>query len=270
MLALIIGGSGSGKSAFAEKLVSEVRTNGICPASIGEKPIMEAGAGGICPAPAAEKPVSEARAGGSGPDRLEKKPTMEAVADLVYLATMEPFGEEGHARIARHRAQRETLSFTTLECYTDLAEAPVPAGADVLLEDLSNLLANEMFSPAGAAAKAEKEEASGLYVRYGTHGTYGTDPDTAETIRTAKNAGIDIKRTDPALTAVRRGIEALNGKSRNLIIVTNEVFSGGSRYEGETLSFLKNLASLNREIASRADLVIEVVGGLPNVLKGKY
>ena len=33
----------------------------------------------------------------------------------VYLATMEPFGEEGARRIARHRALREGKGFSTLE-----------------------------------------------------------------------------------------------------------------------------------------------------------
>ena len=32
----------------------------------------------------------------------------------VYLATMEPFGEEGARRIARHRALREGKGFSTL------------------------------------------------------------------------------------------------------------------------------------------------------------
>ena len=51
--------------------------------------------------------------------------------------------------------------------------------------------------------------------------------------------------------------------------MTNEVFSGGAEYEGDTLSYIKELAALNRETAARADLAVELVCGLPNVLKGE-
>ena len=168
MLTLIIGGSGSGKSAFAEELVQKLP---------GER---------------------------------------------IYLATMWASDPESLRRIARHRKQRETLGFVTLEQPLRLWEAAVPAGANVLLEDLSNLLANEMFSPTGG--------------------------------------GID---------AVRRGLEHLITSCKNLTVVTNEIFSGGDKYEGETLAYMKNLAALNRELATRADLAVEVVCGLPNVLKGE-
>ena len=231
MLALIIGGSGSGKSAFAERLSAA------------------AGPGGF------------------------------------YLATMEPFGEEGRARIARHRAQRGALGFLTVERYTDLAGAQIPPGADVLLEDLSNLLANEMFSPKGSAAAARKTGdavISGCDEETGERGGRSPVPGAArgegptfqaEMTKWEKSpvpgAARGEEAADPALDAVRRGIDSLAGKCRNLTIVTNEVFSGGSRYEGETLLFLKNLAVLNRETALRADLVVEVVCGIPNVLKGE-
>ncbi len=43
----------------------------------------------------------------------------------VYLATMEPFGEEGARRIARHRALREGKGFSTLERTRDVgAQCP--------------------------------------------------------------------------------------------------------------------------------------------------
>ena len=168
MLTVIIGGSGSGKSAFAEALVRKLK---------GER---------------------------------------------IYLATMAAGDPESLRRIARHRKQREHLGFATVEQPLRLSDAVIPAGANVLLEDLSNLLANEMFAPAGG--------------------------------------GVD---------AVRRGLEHLTAWCGNLTVVTNEVFSGGAEYEGDTLSYIKELAALNRETAARADLAVELVCGLPNVLKGE-
>ena len=168
MLTLVIGGAGSGKSAFAEALVQKL------------------------------------------PGRR------------VYLATMSCSDEESRARILRHRRQRAGGGFETVERCTGVGQAPVPEGANVLLEDLSNLLANELYSPEGGGAEA-----------------------------------------------VLRGLAELGGRALNLTVVTNEVFSGGSDYGEESLRYLLRLAELNRHLAAGADLVVEVVCGLPNVLKGE-
>ena len=173
MLLIIIGGSGSGKSAFAEKLICRLQ---------GQR---------------------------------------------LYLATMTAGDPESLQRIEKHRRARAGRGFQTLEWGVNLAGAvesnrELLAGANVLLEDLSNLLANEMFLPEGG--------------------------------------GID---------AARAGIEALKGQCENLTVVTNDIFSDGGRYDEMTDVYLRNLALLNRELAREADLVTEVVCGLPNVLKGE-
>lgn len=64
----------------------------------------------------------------------------------IYLATMEPWGQEGAARIARHRRARAGKGFLTLEQPRNLETCSVPPHATVLLEDLGNLVANEVFS----------------------------------------------------------------------------------------------------------------------------
>ena len=139
----------------------------------------------------------------------------------IYLATMEPWDGECRARIARHQAARAHRHFATLERYRDLEHLTLPPDGTVLLECLSNLLANE---------------------RYGT----------------------PSRQADQVLA----GLIHLARQCRHLTIVTNEVFSGGTDYEGDTLAYLGQLAWLNRQLAQRADLVVEVVCGLPNVLKG--
>lgn len=60
----------------------------------------------------------------------------------VYLATMEPFGEEGARRIARHRALREGKGFSTLERTRDVGAAVpgLPRGCTLLLEDVATWL----------------------------------------------------------------------------------------------------------------------------------
>lgn len=91
--------------------------------------------------------------GGSGSGKSEMAEA-EAVrqnrGSLVYLATMQPFDDESRKRIRRHQRLRADRNFQTVECFTELKGVNVPERATVLLECMSNLVANEMFSPAGA------------------------------------------------------------------------------------------------------------------------
>ncbi len=92
MIVLVTGGSGCGKSTWAEKLIDALQ-----------------------------------------PERR------------FYIATMQVYDEESRLRVRRHRAQRADKHFVTVECEKDLAAAKIPEGSAVLLEDLVNLTANEMF-----------------------------------------------------------------------------------------------------------------------------
>ena len=158
----------------------------------------------------------------SGKSEYAERHVQKLGGQRIYLATMEPWDDECRARIAKHRRARAGRGFTTLERYTDLAGLPVPADGNVLLECLSNLLANELYSPEGGGAEA-----------------------------------------------VREGLRSLRGRCRHLTVVTNEVFSGGADYAGDTLRYMRALADINRWLAGEADLVCEIAAGLPNVLKGE-
>lgn len=109
MLTLVTGGSGSGKSAFAEDKVL----------SFGD-------------------------------------------AKRIYIATMHPFDEESYKRIERHRKMRAGKGFETVECYTGLKNVKLPEGCVVLLECMSNLVANEMFEEQGAHEQTVKEVTEGV------------------------------------------------------------------------------------------------------------
>ena len=87
--------------------------------------------------------------GGSGSGKsawAEERIVQSGIGRRAYIATMEPLGAEGQARIARHRAMRAGKGFATLERTTDLAGLPVEPGCAALLEDLTNLFANEWFT----------------------------------------------------------------------------------------------------------------------------
>ena len=158
----------------------------------------------------------------SGKSEFAEQLVLSLPGQRVYAATMEPCGQESLDRIQKHRCQREGKGFLTLERYRDLGGLEVPAGANVLLECMGNLLANELYSPQGGGS-----------------------------------------------AAVLGGVERLYERCAHLTIVTNEVFSGGTDYEGDTLRYLRELGGVNRSLAARAELVVEVVCGQANVLKGR-
>ncbi len=80
----------------------------------------------------------------------------------IYIATMYPFDEESHARIRRHRAMRREKQFSTIECYTGLRDIVLPEHADVLLECMSNLTANEMYQEQGARERTVEAVLDGI------------------------------------------------------------------------------------------------------------
>ena len=138
----------------------------------------------------------------------------------VYIATMEAADDESVRRVARHRAQRAHLHCATIEQPKALGEAAVPEGAAVLLEDLPNLLAGEMFG--------------------------GGD-----------------------WTRIEADLDALARRCAHLLIVTNDVFSDGVRYDEYTTAYLEHLAQINRHAAAMADSVVEVVYSIPLAVKGE-
>lgn len=96
MIALIFGGSGSGKSDYAERLAVSLSTK-----------------------------------------------------QRIYLATMQVYDDESRRRVERHRQQRMGRGFETLECEKNIGNISISEDALILLEDLPNLLANEMFDAQG-------------------------------------------------------------------------------------------------------------------------
>ena len=71
-----------------------------------------------------------------------------------------------------------------------------------------------------------------------------------------------------AASAILSGIDTLYAQCEHLILVSNEVFSGGANYAGDTDRYLKALAQVNNALAARADAVVRVVCGIPVYYKG--
>lgn len=185
MFAVITGGSGSGKSRFAETFLQK-----LCP---GEK---------------------------------------------IYLATMQFVDDEMKLRIRKHRQMRAGKQFVTIEQGMGLEKLLLPLSENrsgvkkkrqqgLLLECMSNLIANEMYDE-----HAEKKN--------------GSEEEIAEYILT--------------------GIWNLRRQTEHMVIVTNELFSEPTLFE-ETKRYRKIFGTVNQQLAKEADTVIEVIYGIPVTIK---
>lgn len=170
MFYMISGGSGSGKSEFAETIIEKLQKES------------------------------------------QKTP-------LVYIATMKALDREAEEKINRHRKMRKNKGFITKECFGDLKNLLLPANSIVLLDCMSNLVANEMF---------QEERVKELVFQ-----------------------------------EILSGIEKLREQSKHLVVVTNEIFSDGIEYDEITQKYIENLGIINQRMAVQADVVAEVVCGIP-------
>ena len=149
---------------------------------------------------------------------------------------MQRDGKEAEARIARHKELRTGKGFETVECPASIARVIQECHPAVLLECLSNLTANEMFC-----------------------GTETNDTTGEETL---------VIRHEVA-QKISDEIIRLSEHAEYLVVVTNEVFSDGLPYEGETPEYIRELGQVNRFLAQKADGVVEVVYGIPVWRKGR-
>lgn len=152
-------------------------------------------------------------------------------AFLYYIADMIPYGAETEKKIAHHREMRAGKGFQTLEWYYGLAEHITAPDAPPL-EGASVLL--ECISNLTANEMYEP--------------------------KAAKMA---------AAEAVIRGVQMLNERCRNLVVVTNDVFRESGSDSEEMVLYKKNLARINRALAEEADRVTEVVSGIPIQIREK-
>ncbi len=78
-----------------------------------------------------------------------------------YIAAMMPYGSEGRKRIARHRELRRGKGFTTIEQQRNISQVlgkiENPHNSTLLIECMSNLVANEMFDEDGHSEKIFEE-----------------------------------------------------------------------------------------------------------------
>ena len=67
----------------------------------------------------------------------------------IYLATMENTGEYAAKRVEKHLLQRKGKGFFTIEEPRHIKDLNIDEDDNILLEDLTNLLSNNLFNEAG-------------------------------------------------------------------------------------------------------------------------
>lgn len=170
--------------------------------------------------------------------------SLQGEGRLLYIATMYPYkwntteiDPETMQRIERHRAMRADKGFDTVECYRHVEHIVAKRQDVLLLECMSNLLANEMY----------------------------LEPDS--------NAGSDMAETmSPVSNKIVQALIDLSTRVQELVIVTNDVFSDGGSltYDESTREYVKNLAEINCALAREAETVTEVVCGIPVIVKKNH
>lgn len=197
MMYLIIGGSGSGKSAYAEELLFSL------------------------------------------PDAGKK----------YYIATMQVCDEESVRRVKKHRKQREGKKFYTIEqpVHVSKALAQMDAGKkSAMLECVSNLVANEMF-------------AKDVYAE----DMHADDCDIIETgLKKNKDCSAEVV-ADKIVDDIMKLYQPL----QQLVIVSNNVFEDGISYDEMTMEYIKTMGIVSQKLAAVADVVTEVVAGIPVMAK---
>ncbi|MGN0405108.1 MAG: bifunctional adenosylcobinamide kinase/adenosylcobinamide-phosphate guanylyltransferase [Bariatricus sp.] len=148
-----------------------------------------------------------------------------------YLATMMPYGAETKQKIERHQRLRDGKGFCTIECYMDV----------------KNQLA--------ALFDEEKEENKPLVLLECMSNL------TANELYEEKGAG------ENTAEIIMEGIRFLVDHSCLLVVVTNEVFAESVPDSPEMTVYKEVLGTINCRMAGMAELVTEVVYGIPVEVK---
>lgn len=155
-----------------------------------------------------------------------------------YIAAMEAADEESRQRVERHRRQRAGKGFITVEQprNVQLAAAAMDAAADAVT------------GKRGFGRAALLECVSNLTANE----MFGQENPLSAAAAADKVCG---------------NIGELAEKLEFLIVVTNNVFEDGGLYDESITAYLEAMGRINERLAAMADVVTEVVAGIPVPVK---
>lgn len=215
MITLIMGGSGSGKSAYAEDYA-----------------LTQAG-------------------------KLLK----------YYIATMQIYDAEGQRKVERHRKLRAGKGFVTIEQPTDIAEA----GLQIVTVQQSECRQKMNMAEVSGAADEVVEKRSASIAGDEKEETQNASTALLECmsnlVANEMFSSEQMPDVDTVVEEIVQGIASLTSQLSHLVIVSNNVFEDGIEYDETTLRYIEALGRINTRLAEMADHVVEVVVGIPVIIK---
>jgi adenosylcobinamide kinase/adenosylcobinamide-phosphate guanylyltransferase len=152
--------------------------------------------------------------------KMQQEQTQQQHLPLYYLATMIPCDNEDLQRIRRHQREREGWGFETFEVSKNILSVPKFCNINgvFLLDSVTSLLANEMFTEKDATVETTYEKLSYELVM-------------------------------------------LTGLLKNIIFVSDFIYSDACFYDTSTEIFRKGLAFIDRKLAGTCETVLEMSCG---------
>ena len=145
-----------------------------------------------------------------------------------YLATMQIFDEEGQNKVERHRKLRSGKGFLTIE------------------------------QPGEIGRSLERMDAGRKTVLLECISNL-----TANEMFAGETPKLEMQ----VVQSVISGLEQLRKNTTNLVVVSNNVFEDGIIYDLTTMNYIHAMGEINQRLAAMADQVVEVVAGIPVVIK---
>lgn len=146
--------------------------------------------------------------------------SLDSSDNKAYIATMEPYGEEGNRRVKKHQKMREGKGFITYEKPRAIGELCDDFTSrnvkTALLECVSNLVGNELYHEA--------------YLE---------------------------KSNDQITEIIVDEIKCVDSVIDNLVVVTND-FLEDEQYDDETKRYIEVVKLVNAKLLRLADKVLEI------------
>lgn len=155
--------------------------------------------------------------------------SLAAGGKRYYIATMIPVDEEDRERICRHIADRDGMGFETVEC-----------GRNIL----------------------------SCLPRVDSQGTFLLDSATA-LLMNELFLPPDWRIDPTAAERCARELVEFAKSVKNIVIVSDYIYSDAQRYDEVTETYRKGLAEIDRALAEACDLVLEISAGNRIVHKGE-
>lgn len=167
---------------------------------------------------------------GSGKSAYAEKITAQlgGQSKKYYLATMEAYDKEAQQKVERHRRLRRGKGFLTIEQPTKIQEA------------LEKMEAGNRIALLECVSNLTANEMF-------TEGKEETETQVVQ--------------------RVIQGVTLLKEQTTHLVVVSNHVFEDGVTYDEAVMAYIRAMGRINQTLATLAERVVEVVVGIPIVVK---